>query len=384
MTHDVTAHDEFRDLIEGRLDALAAARLRARIDSDPALKTEFDAFAAVHALTGPALVPAPVCGLTFEKLDAARRAGRVRRLRPWAAAAAALLVVASGVAAWQRLTPHEVRLRAIALHVPAASAAPTRERVPAALAGYRPVADGTVRWIDSLETGRAVARATNRPLLLWIYHPSCPICVDWDRDAFRDPEVEAKAAEFVPVRLDVMTAGEVAEKYLTADWPYLGVMTADEGFRVDFAGTQGKEQIRKHLADALAAQAKLGAAVAWDVAGDLASADVRADGARDRGDLAAAWRDYESVRSKAPDGIFGRAAKAGLADIARTASAALLDARSLAATDEAAGARRLSEAVERFRGTPYGIDLAEVEKELRATGRFPELVEAARDANTTK
>jgi hypothetical protein len=38
----------------------------------------------------------------------------------------------------------------------------------------------------------------------------------------------------------------------------------------------------------------------------------------------------------------------------------------------------LTEAAERFRGTPYGLDLAVVEQALRATGRFPVLVEAAK------
>ena len=51
---------------------------------------------------------------------------------------------------------------------------------------------------------------------------------------------------------------------------------------------------------------------------------------------------------------------------------ALRSASALTSAGEASGARRLSEAVERFRGTPYGSDLAEVEQELRATGPNPE------------
>ena len=49
--------DDFRDLAEGRLAPDAAASLRARIDADPALAADFDAFSEIHAFTSPAPVP---------------------------------------------------------------------------------------------------------------------------------------------------------------------------------------------------------------------------------------------------------------------------------------------------------------------------------------
>ncbi len=378
---DRTPFDDIRDLAEGTLDAAAAAQIRARIESDPALRADFDAYAAVHAFTAPAVAPVAASSLTFERIDAARRAARVRRMRPWLAAAASLLVVAAGAFAWHHHMPRTVVLRSIPLDVAAAAiddAAPIGDVVPALLADWRPTRDGAVNWIPSIEEGREVARATNRPMFLWIYHPECPYCIEWDRKAFRDPEVCAAAAEFVPVRVDVMKAPPGLEKYLgddmMANWPYLGVMSADEKERVDFPGMKGTAAIRDHLAKALATQAKLGAAVSWDIAAGMA----RADAARAADDVAAEFRELAAVRDAEMGGAMKTSAAKRIDAIAANASAALLDAKSLAATDEEAGARRLSEAAERFRGTPYGLDLAVVEQELRATGRFPVLETAAK------
>jgi hypothetical protein len=374
---DRTPFDDFRDLAEGRLDAASAAHLRARLDSDAALLAEFEAYHAVHAFTAPAAGPVPASSLTFDRLDAARRAGRVRRMRPRIAVAASLLLVAAGAFAWHHHMPRTVVLRAIPLSL-SAVAIDDAPSVPARLADWRPVAGGAVNWIPSLEEGRDVARATNRPMFLWIYHPTCPICIGWDRGAFRDAEVAASAAEFVPVRVDVMKAPPGIERFLGEDmskgWPYLGVMSADETERVDFAGDQGTDEIRGHLTSALATQAKLGAAVPWEVAAGMA----RADRARTAGDVAAQYRELAAVHDAAPAGAMRSAAAKRLDAIAASAAAALRFAQSLAATDEDAGARSLSEAAERFRGTPYGPDLAEVEQGLRATGRFPVLETAAK------
>jgi hypothetical protein len=92
--------------------------------------------------------------------------------------------------------------------------------------------------------------------------------------------------------------------------------------------------------------------------------------------MGGAWREFDSVRALSVPDALSAAARRGLAEIEKSAQDALFAAIPVAAADEAAGARSLSEAAERFRGTPYGTDLAEVELELRATGRLPVLVEA--------
>jgi len=376
---DPSAFDEFRDLLDGRLDPAAAARLRARLAADKALAAEFAAFSDVHAFTAPAACAAvPASGVSMEALDAARRASRVRRMRPWMAIAASLFLVAAGAAAFRHFNPPQgtVTLRAISLtHTLAATAAP--QRFPAVLADYRPVRDGALRWIPTLDEGRAIARATGRPILLWIYHPSCPVCVEWDRGSFRESDLVADVAQFVPVKVNVMTATRELEPFLTKGWPYLGALSADGKQVLDFAGEQSAAELRAHLEKALAAQADCGAALPWSDVNEAAAALARGEKALEGGDVAGAYREFAAVASRDVRGSFGAAARARVGEIAADAANALRESQKRAETDEAAGARSLSEAAERFRGTPYGLDLAEVEQELRATGRFPVLVESA-------
>jgi hypothetical protein len=377
---DRGAFDDFRDLLDGRLDEADGARLRAHINADPALAAAFESYAAVHAATGAA-PPAPASAVTFERLDAARRGDRIRRLRPWMAAAAALLLVAGGLAAQRRFTPHTVVLRAIPLRAPDVPA-DSGATVPSLLADWRPVADGKMRWLPTLDDGRAVARAIGRPILLWVYHPTCPICVEWDRTSFRDAGVQGEADEFVPVKLNVMKAPREIQQLFADDferkWPYLAALNEDGATLLAFPGEESgtPEAVRENLAKALAARGGRAAPPSWSDANAACSATARGEQAFAAGDLGAAWREFDAVRALHVPEALSSAARRRLAEIERSASDALSAAMKLAATDEGAGARSLSDAAERFRGTPYGTDLAEVEQELRATGRLPVLVEA--------
>jgi hypothetical protein len=378
--------DDFHALLDGRLDAVAVARLRARLDVDPALRAEFDAYREVHAFTAPLADPtvgsAPASEISFERLDAERRARRVRRLRPWLAMAATLLVAAAGVAAaYVHARPSVVTLHAIQMEDRVLDLPPIYS-VPAMLATYRPVSDGRVNWIASLPDARALSRATGRPLFVWVYHQQCPMCSSLDSGAIRDESVQSEAAKFVPVKLDVMTASQEVQRWCSTGWPYLAAQTADGKAVVEFSGEMDAAQIRASLARG---EGAADAALPWPAVNELAALNVRAEQAGASGRLGDAYLAYDEIRRRVGAGAtdpasrgFGTNAFVGLWDIAREARVAIKEAQKLAETDEAAGARRLSEAAERFRGTPYGNDLAEVEKELRATGRFPVLVEASR------
>jgi hypothetical protein len=380
-----SAFDDFRDLLDGRLDATETARLRSLINADPVLSSKFEAYSAVHAATA-AYAPAPATSVTFERLDAARRTARVRRLRPWMAAAAALLLVAAGLAAHQHFTPPTVVLRAIPLHAPEIPAAGA-EAVPALLADWRPVADGKLRWLPTIDEGRAVARVTGRPLLLWIYHPTCPICMEWDRTSFRDPEVLSGADDFVPVRVNAMKAPRELQELFAGDfehkWPYLAALGEDGTKLLEFPGAASAtpEAVRDNLKKALAARGEHAPSPSWADTNAACSATARGEQAFAAGDLGAAWREFDGVRGLHVPQALSATARRRLVEIERSASEALSAAMRIAATDEMAGARSLSDAAERFRGTPYGTDLAEVEQELRATGRLPVLVEATAERN---
>lgn len=374
------SYDDFRDLLDGRLDPSEAARVRALINSDPALAAGFESYAAVHAATTCAPA-APATSVTFERVDAARRGGRVRRLRPWMAAAAALLLVAGGLAAQQHFKPHTVVLRAIPLHAPDLPAA--GDTVPALLADWRPVADGRVKWLPTLDEGRAVARVTGRPVLLWVYFPTCPICQEWDRTSFRDSDVLSDASEFVPVRVNAQKAPPAIQQLFQdpdkfmANWPYLAALAPDGTTLLAFPGEQSATagKVRDNLAKSLAMRAGQAKPPSWADANAACAATARGEQAFAAGDMGTAWREFGAVAEmRVPDAL-AAAARRRLVEIERTASETLTSAMKLAATDEEAGARSLSDAAERFRGTPYGTDLAEVEQELRATGRLPVLVE---------
>jgi hypothetical protein len=383
---DSIPFDDFQRLLDDRLDAVAAARLRARLDVDPALRAEFDAYREVHAFTAPLSNPtvgsAPRCGVAFERIDAARRADRVRRLRPWMAMAATLLVAAAGAAAYVHARPSVVALQAI--HMNDGVDTPPASDVPAMLANYRPIRDGRVNWIASLPDARAVSRATGRPLFVWVYHQECPMCVELDRDAMRDGALQAEAAKFVPVKLDVMTSPPEVQGWCQAGWPYLATQTADGKRLVEFAGEMDTAKIRDALSRGEGAAKD---ALPWPALNEIASLYAGAEAARAAGRYSDAFVGYDALQSRLgaagrPDdpasATFRAEVDARIVGLRREARDALIEAKKLAETDEPAGARRLSEAAERFRGTPYGNDLAEVEKELRATGRFPVLVPAAK------
>jgi hypothetical protein len=379
---DSIPFDDFQRLLDGRLDAAAAARLQERLDVEPALRAEFDAYREVHAFTAPSVGSTPPSVVSFERVDGARRAQRARRLRPWMAMAATLLVAAAGVAAYVHAQPSVVTLRAIRMNTTMDS--PPVRNVPSMLATYRPVSDGRVNWITSLPDARAVSRATGRPLFVWVYHQQCPMCIELDHDAMRDGALQEEASKFVPVKLDVMTAPPEVQAWCRTGWPYLATQTADGKRLVEFAGEMDTAKIRDALARGEGAARD---ALPWSALNEVVKLHADAEEALAAGRYADALVAYGALRRRLDaDGrrndpasaTFRADVDARVVGLEREARDAIHDAKKLAETDEAAGARRLSEAAERFRGTPYGNDLAEVEKELRATGRFPVLVPAAK------
>jgi hypothetical protein len=161
-------------------------------------------------------------------------------------------------------------------------------------------------------------------------------------------------------------------------WPYLAALGEDGATLLAFPGAQSAtpEAVRDNLKKALAARGEHAPSPSWADTNAACSATARGEQALAAGDLGAAWREFDGVRALPVPQALSATARRRLVEIERSASDALSAAMKLAATDEAAGARSLSDAAERFRGTPYGTDLAEVEQELRATGRLPVLVEA--------
>ena len=367
-----------RALAEGRLEPDATAALLLRAAADPEDAALVAAFREVHAVTAVlddrAAPEPPPCRVSFDDVEeriGARPTGVVHSW--WGRAAAAVLLGAVALGAWTIGRPPAtvtVRLTAVPLgHIadsdPRAGAALA---AAAPLADYQPLRDGEPQWLASLDQGRAVARATGRPVLLFIHHPTCPMCLDLKGETFQDADVQARLAEFVPVMLNVLELPEALQPLLQRGWPYLGALNADGEELRAFPGASKPEPFAERLDEALA---DVGAheTVAGGRARALAARLRDAVSAGDSGDLVRECRELEALRVDDADGAFGGAAVARLGQRGTEVASAL---RRAAASPEVAEAA-LREVSERFRGTPWAADVAHVREALRETGRFPRL-----------
>jgi hypothetical protein len=204
------------------------------------------------------------------------------------------------------------------------------------LARYRPVEDGAVRWIDSADDARAVARFTGRPLFVYARFSECPMCRQMDGTTLRDPSFLESVAAFVPLRVDVATLPQAeARRLLSAAWPHFEV-DSPAGTRVrEFGGMLDAAAMRRELAAAPAPDAS---PTTWDAARDAASR----------------WAAAAEARG------------------------ALLAARAAPEARAADARARLEEAARKLAGTPFGEDLARVLERWKELGAFPDLVEAKR------
>ncbi|MCC7137946.1 MAG: hypothetical protein IT460_05900 [Planctomycetes bacterium] len=357
----------------GHLDRAARATFERRLAAEPDLADALRAYVATDD-GGP--VPPPRTTFSDLRLDDASLAARRRPVLVLAAAAALLLAVGAAVL----LRTHELALPSedgpvALLAIPAAPTADARPvaPLPPALADYEPTGATGLRFLPSLAAGRAVARATGRRLVVFVFHPTCPYCVELDKTTFRDASVAASAAPFVFARQDVTHLEEPAlVEGLDVDWPYF-LVEGPDGARV---GAFGGPLAADAFADRLGAvpamplsagRVPLAWAAAHEVARRLAAADAAATPAARAADLARA----ASLAAGSPLAAEVAARADADADAARRA---LDEAASLAAArgpDAALAA--LDAALVRFTGTAWADDLARVRARLAADRRFPAL-----------
>ncbi len=376
--------DRVHDLVEGRLDAEGAAALAAAAAADPDLAALLEAYRDVHTATSGAEVEPPPCRVTFadverridRTIDWTGPAGLLRRL-PVRLAAAAVLVAGVGLAwsaAHTSVGPAEPVIDPV-VHLTAIPAehqvlAETGiEDMASTLAAFRPVVDGQPGWLSDFDGGLAIARATGRPVLLFIYHPTCPACVQLRSDSFPDEEVLGLLGEFVPVHVDITVASEKVGSLTQQGWPFLGAFAPDGTQLAAFPGFLSSEQLQTNLRDAVE-KAELGGAVPWTRARALAARLDVGVAAFDGGELGKAYREYAALVTDDADGAFGAAASRGMIAIGAAARVSLMEAREL--STEAAAAR-LDDDAARFADTPFAADLSAVREALRTSGRFPQL-----------
>ncbi len=386
----LTAYDLVREAVLRQLSHDERARLDEALKHDEQLRGFAELYPRLHAQSevlaselsrdaNPAL-PAALAA----ELDArtSRSAPLVRRA---AAAAVLALVAGGGWFAWrnfaaQRGEPKasQVELTAIAPELvdelPQAELEQQLAQKPADFArleSYSPVADGAIQWLDTLEDGLAIARAAQRPMLLFGMYTTCPWCIEMQANGLRDETVLALAQDFVPVRIvyDDLPE-EVVASYHERGYPLFELWSPEGAIVHSFPGFFDAPTFVQHLDDASTSDSRR-AAPPWERVRELArelGAARRAELARDFGAARAA---YMSISRAPVGGALPEAARAGLQRIELHAALAVRSAR--AAKSAAEAAQVLEQAEREFETTPFVADLRRLRAVLDARSKFPEL-----------
>jgi hypothetical protein len=368
--------DRIRDAAEGRLSPEQLAVLVARRGAEPELDAMARDFEAVASLGDVEAVPE--CAVSFDRLaldDAPSARPTLARWAPFLAAAAAVLVVLGGVLVDRRDVAEAgpVVLQAIVLDE---VVAPTP--LPAAALDYAPTGSDGLRFVERLSDGRTLAAATGRPLVVFVYHPSCPLCRALERTTFRDAAIAPIAQHFVLARANVEKEGATLLKGVSVGWPVFLVFHPG-GPRFDaFAGSDGTAiKDGAALAAALAPDAKPagvardGPAASWDAVHTVARALADAEAAPSPAER---WRHLEAAAAAARATVLEARVRAATAAAFDEARIAITRARTLAEGGHADEAlKTLDEAASRLRGTPHEEDLRRVRARLVQDGRFPAL-----------
>ena len=353
--------DLARIAAERELTADERQQLARACADDPELAEFVAAYRDVHALTGLA--------------SAARsRATRSRRRALVAMAAAVALVALTGAVAFAMRAPRgtEVAVSAIPMREPAPivrTQPPLMTEATADLASWTPDAPGSTHWLTSLEDAQAIAAATHRPVLLFVYHPTCPWCAARNKVTWPDARVSELTARCIPVKVNVMETSEEFQRQMTA-WPFVTVRDASGRTLRDVSGYRQADDMSQELRAALN-EADLETALPWEDARRFAAALASGREAEEQGRLGVALESYRSLLS-AP-GAFAEEARDGLRRLDVRARRALLLAERDAQSNPSVALGDLQAAAEQFRGTPHASDLERVRAALQKTGRFPRL-----------
>jgi hypothetical protein len=363
--------DLARARAEGTLEGPARLEVERRLRDDPAFARLVALYADVLEATPEVLPPRPA------RPSPSFADARPRLLsRPLALAAAAVVLAALGALSLRlALRPATegggtaVVLRAIPLE-PVADATPPDAPLPA-LSRYAPAGAVGVRFVDGYEQGLALARASGKPLLLFLYAPECPLCVEVASGPLLDDRVGSAVEPFVVARQDVSEAPKSLVEGLR-HLPSFAVYTPAGARESLFAGALSVSELSTRLEVEAAMQVDVhGASPSWQtvraLAGDLAAAEEERDPARRR----ATW---ERTAAADPTGPLGGYARARLRGEKEAARQALLAAKEAASSSGAAAAlARLDEAIRHAAGSPYEADLRAVRERVEETGTFPAL-----------
>jgi hypothetical protein len=390
---DDSTYDRIRAWVRGTAPEHEARAFERVLASQRDLARAAEEFREVHEMTRPLRDEVPASRLQFADLEAriaadesARRPRLVRRAAAWigiAFAAAAAITLAIALANRPRAAQaEELRLTAIAL-----DGAGTRDRgaagavsddLPATLASYEPVRDGQVSWITDVGQARAIARAVDRPVLLFGMFETCPLCRQMKAEGLRDPSVLALFSDYVPLQVDLLQVDDAQRaEYFSRGYPLFEVHSAEGELVHAFPGFHDASELAENLARGLANSQRTQAPLAWNEVHRAAQGLETAREDEADGRLGAAHREFSAVEHQTEHGALTDSAQRGIERIASAARDALLHARDIAASSAPDAERALADAARRFEGSPFAGDLDAALASLQRTGRFPQLAPAA-------
>lgn len=353
--------ERVRAYVDGALPPDARAEFEARLARDGALAQLVESYGLVVRATED-VVPPRIAGCPDP---------RPRRSRAAFYAVAAVLLLAAG-GAWllrgRADKPTAVRLAAIPLEAIAPRDVPAW---PKALATHATANEGGLVWDEDAAEAVDVARAAGRPLLVFVHHPYCPLCRQYESGPFRDRDVARAARDFVLLKVGLEDVPAWVARDLPRGWPILAVfepagarLAAATGYRRAPDLAQWLGHVAGELRDAHRFPFP-----AWEGLRDAARKLARAEDADVPALRLRLWREVEAAAG--PLAVVARAARLRMAARAQDA---LFAARGATA---ARAAEILAQAAAEFEGTPYGTDLRRVLDHVREHGSFPPLREKA-------
>ena len=347
-----------RAYVDATMPAGERAAFEARLAGDPALAQLADAYDL--AVRATACRP-PARRTTFADLP-------LRRRSPMRWAAAAVLLIAVGLAFALREEapdppPPALRLAAIPLRTVEAPDVPAW---PAALASARTADESGLAWLDDERAAKDLARISGRPLLVFVHHPQCPLCLAYERGPFRDADVAAAAESFVLLEVNVERMPAWIARDMPPGWP--AILVSDPGGErlSAMTGFHAAPEVARWLGRVSTGlrEGKRYRFADWRTLRDAARKLQRAE----RAGPAERLRLWQDVERDLPGETLGEVARASRLRMEAEAQSALFAARD---AERARATAILAAAAHEVEGTPYAADLARVAEHLRRYGSFP-------------
>jgi hypothetical protein len=390
--------DRLRAWLEGRLPPAQAERLERDLARDPQLAELLESLRDVYALT--ALEPEPpLARTTFEMLERRLAAQRTAPSAWPRKVAAAVMVLAAGAALAlfftrrgdgdneqaepiAQPTPRAatVELTAIVLDEPAPSAYAPPLVAPEVLASYDPRGSDGIQWLHDKDVAFAVARASQRPLLVFGSLPGCPWCAELRAKVFPEQPVLDLIDRYVPLEWDLgqLPPDELPSFMVKRGYPLFEVWTVDDEGVLNFSGRPDAPTLVEMMHQGLERANATGSVPEWDDVRGLGKRWLEARAARIAGRMAEAQSLLRDLARSDLGGPFAATSSAELAAIAADARSALLEARDASSSDPSSARARLETAAQHFAGTDFELDLRAVLAAWEPGNEFPELVHARR------